>query len=138
MPRWTGFKARRTRASSGGSSHKGGGNPSRIGGIMGVRQSFFQQYFSSIRSGTQGGTRIGVNRPIEKGQQPLNPKGASASRASTRVRTFLLPLPLPPRAWRAPPIPSAAGANSVPLMQGAGSHSKESISFNAGNIGRPY
>src|SRR5579875_158018 len=93
MPRLTGFMARRMRASSGGSSHNGGGKPSRIGGMIGVRKSFFQQYFSSRRSATQGGTGIGVNRPIEKGQQPLKPNGASANRPSTRVRIFLIPLP---------------------------------------------
>src|SRR5579884_4191980 len=93
MPRLTGFKARRTRASSGGSSHNGGGKPSRMGGMIGVRKSFFQQYFSSRRSATQSGTGMGVNRPIEKGQQPLNPKGASATRPSTRVRNLLIPLP---------------------------------------------
>src|SRR5262245_59954813 len=138
MPRWTDFKARRTRASSGGSSHNGGGKPSRMGGIMGVRKSFFQQYFSSRRSAVQGGTRMGVNRPIEKGQQPLNPNGASADRASTRVRTFLMPLPLLPRSWLAPPIRNAAGATGRSHLRGAGSYAKESISFNAENIGWPY
>ena len=80
---------------------QGGGKPSRMGGRIGVRKSFFQQYFSSRRSETQGGTRMGVNKPIEKGQQPLNPNGASANRPSTRVRTFLIaPPPFLPIAVR--------------------------------------
>jgi hypothetical protein len=46
--------ARMIIASSGGSSHNGAGKPSRIGGMIGVRESFFQQYLSSIRSVTHG------------------------------------------------------------------------------------
>src|SRR5262249_37305175 len=116
--------ARRMRASSGGSSHKGGGKPSRMGGMMGVRKSFFQQYFSSMRSDTQGGTGMGVKMPMEKGhiplseKQPLNPKGASARTASTKLRTLSMPRPFPteivPRApsrvrpEHRPPAPASA------------------------------
>src|SRR4051812_45484218 len=95
--------ARRMRDSSGGSSHKGGGKPGRMGGRMGVRKSFFQQYFSSMRSVTHGGTGMGVKAPIEKGwfgnewgQHPPAAAGATAADAiSTRGRAFLLPLPPP-------------------------------------------
>src|SRR6516164_2562868 len=103
MPRATRGMARRTRASSGGSSHNGGGTPGMMGGRMGVRKSFFQQYFSSMRSATQGGMRMGVNRPIEKGQHPLSPSGVSARTPSTSERTFLMPRPFPAEiASRAP------------------------------------
>ena len=47
-------------ASSGGSSHTGGGKPSRIGGMIGVRLSFLLQYLSCILSVTHGGQGIGV------------------------------------------------------------------------------
>ncbi len=66
-PRLTRGKARRIIASSGGSSQVGIGWPGRIGGRIGVRWSFSQQYLSSIRSVTHGGTGIGVAKPIEKG-----------------------------------------------------------------------
>src|SRR5919199_3130495 len=95
--------ARRMRASSGGSSHNGGGKPGRMGGRMGVRKSFGKQYFSSMRSVTHGGTGMGVQPPIEKGwlgneacRHPPAATGATAAAAiSTRVRTFLIPLSLP-------------------------------------------
>jgi hypothetical protein len=89
-----------------------------------VRKSFFQQYFSSMRSVTHGGTGMGVKTPIEKGhiplneKQPLSPKGASARTPSTRLRTFFMPRPFPteivPRAPRRarpehrPPAPAGA------------------------------
>src|SRR4051812_5276908 len=95
--------APRTMLSSGGSSHNGGGKPSRMGGRMGVRKSFFQQYFSSMRSVTHGGTGMGVKAPIEKGwfgnewgqHPPAAAGGRGAAAHSTRGRAFLLPLPPP-------------------------------------------
>src|SRR5579859_3366629 len=105
--------ARRMRASSGGSSHNGGGKPSRMGGRMGVRKSFLKQYFSSMRSVTQAGTGIGVAKPIEKMWQPLSPAGATTAAAnSTTVRTLLIP---PAPFVLGPPPDLSVGAAPAPL-----------------------
>src|SRR5262245_18488777 len=92
--------ARRIRASSGGSSHNGGGPAGLIGGRIGVRKSFLWQYFSSIRSVTHGGTGMGVKIPIDKGHAPQQPEsnvGAASAAISSSLRNFLIPSPSCPR-----------------------------------------
>src|SRR5215471_10467183 len=64
-----------------------------MGGRIGVRKSFFQQYFSSIRSVTHGGTGIGVASPIEYQAQPLCQSGAVSATSRHSLRSFLIPLP---------------------------------------------
>src|ERR1700674_5554796 len=97
-------------ASSGGSSHRGAGKPSLIGGMMACPVSFLKQYFSSIRSVTHGGTGIGVKGPIVKGlkvklgKQPLKPSGASmAATSSTDVLAFRIRVSLPAECFTTSP-----------------------------------
>src|SRR5438067_7666715 len=82
--------ARRTMASSGGSSHNGGGKPSRMGGMMGVRKSFFQQYFSSMRSVTHAGTGIGTR----KSPCGLQPTAGTSARAAPAISIQVRNLPI--------------------------------------------
>ena len=66
-----------------------------IGGMMGERKSFVQQYFSSIRSVTHGNTGIGVAMPIVSGakypQQPEVKGAISAPARSSTLRSRRIP-----------------------------------------------
>jgi hypothetical protein len=87
--------ARSTSASLGASSQIGGGTPSAIGGMIGVRPSFLWAYLFSIRSAVHGGTGIGVSKPRVNGLHPTLPAGRSTNANNQSLRRIQDMLPPP-------------------------------------------